>query len=71
MDIALKEADLRGITRTEALYKCSQGLDIDQDVDPIEVLEWRDRMELEYLSKSLKYSFGKWLQFIVKKRMTE
>ena len=68
MKALLKEADLRGMSRTEALFKYSQGLELDQEVLPAEIQEWRQEMELEYLKKDLSIPFGKWMQFIVKRR---
>ena len=65
----LKEADLRGLSRVEALFKISQRLEIDQPVDPVEVDQWKLEMEREFLTKDLTMSFGKWLQFIVRRRV--
>ena len=69
MDKVLQEADLRGLSRVEALFKLSLGLELDQEVPPEEIHEWRGELEVEYLKKDLKMPFGKWLQFIVKRRL--
>ncbi len=65
----LKEADLRGLSRVEALFKISKKLEIDHPVDPAEVDQWRLKMEREFLTKDLTMPFGKWLQFIVRRRV--
>ena len=68
MEALLKEADLRGLSRAEALFKYSQGLDLDQEVHPEELEDWKWKLKFEYLKKNLSMPFGKWMQFIVKRR---
>ena len=68
MEETLRQADLMGIPRKEALYRIYHSYDLDDDIDWQDYHLWIREMENEFLRKDLKIHLGRWLKFITKRR---